>query len=98
MDIIKNKDGKKLDVKLIGKLDTETSPELSEALKEDLDSIEELNFDLSELIYISSAGLRVILATQKIMTKQGSMKITNAQDIVMEVFTATGISKILTIE
>lgn len=98
MDIIKNRDGKKLDVKLIGKLDTEIVPELSEALKEDLDSIEELNFDLSELNYISSAELRVILATQKIMAKQRSMKITNAQDIVMEVFTATGISKILTIE
>lgn len=98
MDIIKNRDGKKLDVKLTGKLDTKTSPELTDALKDELDDVEELNFDFSELIYISSSGLRVILSTYKIMNKQGSMKIVNVQDIVMEVFNATGLNKILTIE
>ena len=98
MDIIKNRDGKKLDVKLTGKLDTKTSPELTDALKDELDDVEELNFDFSELIYISSSGLRVILSTYKIMNKQGSMKIFHVQDIVMEVFNATGLNKILTIE
>lgn len=98
MDIIKNRDGKKLDVKLTGKLDTKTSPELTDALKDELDDVEELNFDFSELIYISSSGLRVLLSTYKIMNKQGSMKIVNVQDIVMEVFNATGLNKILTIE
>lgn len=98
MDIIKNRDGKKLDIKLTGKLDTKTSPELTDALKDELDDVEELNFDFSELIYISSSGLRVILSTYKIMNKQGSMKIVNVQDIVMEVFNATGLNKILTIE
>ena len=98
MDIIKNRDGKKLDVKLTGKLDTKTSPELTDALKDELDDVEELNFDFSELIYISSSGLRVILSTYKIMNKQGSMKISHVQDIVMEVFNATGLNKILTIE
>ena len=98
MDIEKQIDGKKLDVKLIGRLDTETSPLLSESLKEDLDNVEELTFDMSELIYISSAGLRVILSTQKIMNKQGAMKLINVQDIVQEVFDATGFSDILTIE
>lgn len=98
MNIVKQKDGKKLDVKLVGKLDTKTAPELTEALNEDLTDVEELTFDLSELVYISSAGLRVILSTQKIMNKQGSMKITNAQDMVMEVFEATGFVDVLTIE
>lgn len=98
MDIIKNRDGKKLDVKLTGKLDTKTSPELTDALKDELDDVEELNFDFSELIYISSSGLRVILSTYKIMNKRGSMKISHVQDIVMEVFNATGLNKILTIE
>ena len=98
MDIIKNVDGNKLNVKLNGRLDTNTAPELSESLKEDLDNITELTFDLSDLIYVSSAGLRVILATQKTMKQQGSMKIVNTQDIVMEVFEATGLVKLLTIE
>lgn len=98
MDILKEKDGKTLVVKLVGRLNTDTSPELTESLKGDLDDIEELTLDLSELIYVSSAGLRVILATQKIMNKQGSMKVINVQDIVMEVFEATGFVDILTIE
>ena len=98
MDIEKTKDGRNLIVKLIGRLDTETSPDLTESLKDDLDNVENLTFDMSELIYISSAGLRVILSTQKIMMKQGSMKLTNVQDIVQEVFDATGFSEILTIE
>lgn len=98
MDIEKNKDGSKLEIKIIGRLDTITAPELTENLKEDLQSIEELTLDLSQLVYISSAGLRVILSTQKIMNKQGVMIIKNVQDMVMEVFDATGFSEILTIE
>ena len=98
MDIIKEKDGKKLFVKLIGRLDTNTAPELTESLKDDLEGTEELKFDFSELIYVSSAGLRVILSTQKTMNKQGTMVITDVQDIVMEVFDATGFTDILTIE
>ncbi|WP_298501275.1 STAS domain-containing protein [uncultured Methanobrevibacter sp.] len=98
MDIEKQKDGKKLDIKLVGRLDTKTAPELSEVLKDSLTDVEELTFDLSDLIYISSAGLRIILSTQKTMNVQGSMKVTNVQDIVMEVFESTGFVDILTIE
>lgn len=98
MEIEKVKDGKKLDVKIVGRIDTKTAPELSEMLKDELDGVEELTLDLSEVVYISSAGLRVILSAQKRMTKQGSMKVTNVQDIVMEVFESTGFVDILTIE
>ncbi len=98
MDIEKQKDGKKLEIKLAGRLDTKTAPKLKESLEESLDGVEELTFDLSELIYVSSAGLRIILSTQKTMNKQGSMKLTNVQDIVMEVFESTGFVDILTIE
>ena len=98
MDIEKHKDGKKFDVKLIGRLDSKTAPELKEVLENNLNDVEELTFDLSELNYISSAGLRIILSTQKTMNKQGSMKVTNVQDIVMEVFESTGFVDILTIE
>ena len=68
------------------------------SFEDSLDDVEELTFDLSELIYISSAGLRIILSSQKRMNKQGSMKVTNVQDIVMEVFESTGFVDILTIE
>lgn len=98
MDIEKQKNGKKLDIKLAGRLDTKTAPELAEVIKNELEGVEELTFDLSELIYISSAGLRIILSAQKTMNKQGSMKVTNVQDIVMEVFESTGFLDILTIE
>ena len=98
MDIEKQKDGKKLNIKLAGRLDTKTAPILKESLENSLDGVEELTFDLSELIYVSSAGLRIILSTQKTMNKQGSMKLTNVQDIVMEVFESTGFVDILTIE
>ena len=98
MDIEKQKDGKKLYIKLAGRLDTKTAPKLKETLENSLNDVEELTFDLSELIYISSAGLRIILSTQKTMNKQGSMKVTNVQDIVMEVFESTGFVDILTFE
>lgn len=98
MEIIKEKTAEKLIVKLVGKLDTNTAPELTASLKEDLDNVKDLTFDLSDLIYVSSAGLRVILSTQKVMNKQGSMKVVDVQDIVMEVFEATGFVDILTIE
>lgn len=98
MNIEKNLDNNKLTLKVIGRLDTNTAPELDETLKSELDNVVELIFDFEELEYISSAGLRVILSTQKIMNKQGSMVITNVQDMVMEVFDATGFSDILTIQ
>ncbi len=98
MDIEKQKDGKKLDIKLVGRLDTKTAPELTKVIEDNISGVEELTFDFSELIYISSAGLRVILSCQKTMNKQGSMKVTNVQGIVMEVFESTGFVDILTIE
>lgn len=98
MEIIKEKNEENLVVKLVGRLDTNTAPELTVSLKEDLDNVKALVFDMSDLIYVSSAGLRVILSTQKIMNKQGSMKLINVQDIVMEIFEATGFVDILTIE
>ena len=83
---------------LEGRLDTNTSVELDAALSPVLDNINELTFDLSALEYISSAGLRVLLQAQKTMNKQGSMKVINVNDVVMEIFEVTGFSEILTVE
>lgn len=83
---------------LEGRLDTVTSPELEEEVKALGASVKTLILDFSTLDYVSSAGLRVILAFQKVMNKQGSMKITNVNESIMEVFEVTGFSDILTIE
>ena len=83
---------------LEGRLDTVTSPDLEIKLKEVLPDTEELTLDLEKLDYISSAGLRVLLSTQKVMNKQGTMKITHVNDTIMEIFEVTGFSEILTIE
>jgi anti-sigma B factor antagonist len=90
-------DEDRLTIRLTGRLDTNTAPELEEELKKDLPDITDLVLDFDELVYISSAGLRVILSTQKIMKKQGNMVIENVNDLIMEIFEATGFVDILTI-
>lgn len=83
---------------LEGRLDTTTSPELEKELKAELDGVSELTLDFAGLEYISSAGLRVLLAAQKVMNKQGEMKISHVNETIMEIFEVTGFSDILTIE
>lgn len=98
MEITKNVDGKKLTLAVSGRLDTTTAPELEEVVKESVEGIEELEIDFTNLEYISSAGLRVLLAAQKIMSEQGSMVIKGVNETVKEVFEVTGFCDILTIE
>lgn len=98
MEIIKNLDNTTLKLSLQGRLDTTTAPQLEETLQSSLDGITELVLDFADLKYISSAGLRIILGAQKIMSKQGSMKICHVSPDIMEVFEITGFSDILTIE
>ena len=81
-----------------GRLDTQTAPELENELDSVLSGIKDLTFDLTNLEYVSSAGLRVILKAQKAMNAQGSMKLTGVNDSIMEVFDITGFLDILTIE
>ena len=83
---------------LSGRLDTVTAPELEQAFKESLSGITDLTLDFENLEYISSAGLRVLLAAHKTMSAQGIMKLVNVNEIVQEVFDVTGFSDILTIE
>ena len=79
MTINKNLSGNQLTIALEGRLDTTTAPELESELKMSLDNVNSLIFDLDKLDYISSAGLRVLLSAQKIMSKKGSMKVTQCQ-------------------
>ena len=97
MTITQKKDGGKLTVELGGRLDTTTAPQLESELRPALDGVSELTLDMKELEYISSAGLRVLLSTQKVMNKQGSMVILNANESILEIFEVTGFSDILTI-
>ena len=87
-----------LSLRLDGRLDTSTAPLLENELNDSLDGVTELVLDLEKLEYISSAGLRVILSAQKIMNKQGEMRLTGVTGPVREVFDITGFSDILTIK
>ena len=98
MEIKKTQNGNDLIVSLEGRLDTTTAPRLEEDIRLSIGDVRNLIFDFEKLDYISSAGLRVLLATQKIMNKQGSMVIRNVNETVMEVFFVTGFVDILTIE
>ena len=99
MEIIKTKENNILCVKLVGRLDTNTSTELEEAIKNDQEDVSEINLDLKELDYISSAGLRLILVMHKNMSaKKGKLTVLNPKDDVMEVFDMTGFSSFLNIE
>ncbi len=98
MEIIKNKNANRLEISLVGRLDTTTAPNLEAEINAEIEGVTELILDFVKLDYISSAGLRVLLAAQKIMNKQGSMIVKNANDDIKEVFDITGFADILTIE
>ncbi len=97
MTITKTGEGNDLTIALEGRLDTTTAPDLEKEVQSSLDGVSNLTFDLSALEYISSAGLRVLLSAQKIMNKQGDMKIVGANEAIMEVFEVTGFVDILNI-
>ena len=98
MTIEKKQNGSSLTIAVQGRLDTTTAPDLEKEIKSSLDGVTELIMDFEKLDYISSAGLRVLLSAQKVMSKQGSMKVIHVNELVMEVFEVTGFSDILTIE
>ena len=98
LNITKKLEGGVLDVALDGRLDTNTAPEFQQEIEPMLGSISELKLDCEKLDYISSAGLRVLLATQKVMAKQGTMKLCHVNETIMEIFEVTGFTDILTIE
>lgn len=97
MKVTLDKNGSTMKVSVSGRLDTTTAPELEKALGSQLEGIESLTLDFGDLAYISSAGLRVLLALQKTMNRQGQMAVTHVNDNIMEVFDVTGFVDMLTI-
>ena len=98
MTINKQSGGSELTIILEGRLDTTTAPQLDTELKSCLSNVKKLTMDFTKLSYISSAGLRVLLSTQKTMNRQGTMKVIGVNDTIMEVFELTGFIDILDVE
>ena len=98
MIIEKTLEGTELTLALNGRLDTTAAPALEAELKRSIGGVESLVFDFAGVAYISSAGLRVLLAAQKVMNRQGRMVLKNVNVAVSEVFEITGFCDILTIE
>ena len=98
MTIEKTLNGTELTINLIGRLDTTTAPQLEAELKQNVSGVEKLVLNFAALEYLSSAGLRVLLAAQKVMNKQGEMIVRNVNETIAEIFEVTGFSDILTVE
>jgi anti-anti-sigma factor len=99
MTITKSQDGEKLIIALEGRLDTTTGPELQEQLIPEFDTVKHIRLDFKELVYVSSAGLRVLLLGEKTAkAKGGTMSLVNVAPEIQEIFEMTGFSEVLTIE
>lgn len=98
MTIEKNLEGKNMTLKLEGYLDTTTSPELKQLLSETMDSIDSLTLDFTDLEYVSSAGLRVLLTAHTAMVKKGGMKLLHVNEEIMDSLAVTGLANVLNIE
>ncbi|NMP37986.1 MAG: STAS domain-containing protein [Clostridiales bacterium] len=98
MTIEKSQNGTSYTLALSGRLDTTTAPQLEAQLKACFADASELTLDFKELDYISSAGLRVLLTSQKIMNKQGKMTLRHVGEAILEIFEMTGFINILDIK
>jgi anti-sigma B factor antagonist len=97
MKFEKTNDGKIMNVELIGEIDSMNVTEIEETLLREAEGVTDITFDLSQLEYISSAGLRMLLQMQKMMKTQGNMTIKNVNEEVMEIFKVTGFVRLLNI-
>ena len=98
MEISKKLEGTRLTVTLSGELNTVTAPELEASLAEDLQTIDEIVFDMEDLSYITSSGLRVLLVCQQELEERGGVTIRSANPVIREVIEVTGFDSILTLE
>lgn len=98
MDIVKKKEGTKLIVEVKGRIDTLTSKELEKALVDEIPTLKDISFDLSQVDYISSAGLRLFLVYSKALGGKEHIVISGANAVIKEIFGATAFSNFATIE
>lgn len=99
MEILKQKNGNELVLFLKGELNTSTAPELDSVIGKELRNIDKLVIDMTDLVYLTSAGLRVLLVAQKVMSeRKGELIIRHVNDPIMEVFDITGFNNVLNIE
>ena len=98
MAFIKKQSGEKLEIAFTGRLDAQNSPEFDEDIQTSLEGITELILDLTDLSYISSAGLRTFFTCSKVMKKQGKMVIKNANNAIMEILKTTGFTQLAQFE
>ena len=98
MTITEERNNDVVTLKIEGRLDTTTAPTLEKTINEIVDGVKELILDMNQLTYVSSAGLRVLLSTQKKMSKIGTMKLIGVCEEVMDIFEMTGFVDILNIE
>ena len=98
MNINIEKENDKVVLKIEGRLDTTTAPELEKAINGEGDELKNLVLDFTGVDYISSAGLRVLLTAQKKMNIQGSMELVGVSEAVMDIFEMTGFADILVIK
>ena len=95
MNIVKNLDGQKLEVVLEGQLDTKSAPELTKEISDDLSQVTEVVMDFARVEYVSSAGMRALMLARKTLGDRGTITVTNANDMVKEVFALTGFDRLL---
>ena len=98
MEIRKEQKDQMLTLVLSGRLDAVAAPALEKIVREEMEGITSLVFDLRELVYVASAGLRVLLMAQKHMKEQGEMKLIHVNDDVKEILEVTGFCEFLTVE
>lgn len=99
MEINKNYDDKKLIMEVTGRVDTITSQDLEKSINEEIGKFDSLTIDFDKVEYISSAGLRVLIATQKKLKKDNvPLVIENVNDTIKEIFRMSGFDKILEIQ
>ena len=98
MNVEIRKDGTALTLIPEGRLDTKASPDLKAIVEENIPGVTDLTFDLKKLMYLSSAGLRVIMSAQKVMMEQGKMRLINVSNDIMDIMDMVGLTGVFTIE
>ena len=98
MEIREEKEEKKLTLFISGELDLEGGPELTSYLENELENLESLTLNMADITYLSSAGIRAILAIHRQVDGKIPFKITGCNTFVYEVFEITGLDEILDLE